>query len=125
LNDKDLKDNQLLLIANYFTSTSVDEACEKTGIDRSTFYLWLKDEKFKDALHEKRKEITDYAINRLRGTITKATDVLIKLMDSDSEKARHLAARDLLGYAFKSIEIQEIEDRLSKIEQHLSGGQKL
>jgi hypothetical protein len=106
-----------LLISNLLTSPTIDEACEKTGINRKTYYLWLKDKKFKDALKRQRNGVVKEAINRLKCSTTRAVDELIKLLDTSRPELRRATCKDILDYSLRVIELEDIEERLDRIEK--------
>lgn len=112
-----LNNRQLLAIPRILSSPSVEEGCKKARVSRTTFYAWLKDNDFKTELKHQRDEMIKDALDRLKCAITKATTELIKLMDSSREDIKRLACRDIIGYALKSIEIDDIEQRLDKVER--------
>ncbi len=112
-----LTNRQLLSIPRILSSPSVEEGCKKARISRTTFYFWLKDDGFKTELKRQRDEMIQDALDRLKCAITKATTELIKLVDSSREDIRRLACRDIIEYALKSIEIEDIEQRLDKVER--------
>jgi len=116
-NKNKLTSKQLLTIPYIFNSSSIEEACRKAKICRGTYYLWLKDENFRDYLKEKRKEIVSEALDKLKTSIEKAVSALIKLTSSKNESISRLASRDIIEYALKAIEFEEFEGRLEKLEQ--------
>lgn len=112
-----LNNRQLLSIPRILSSSSVEEGCKKARVSRTTFYAWLKDDDFKTELKRQRDEMIQDALDRLKCAITKATTELIKLMDSSREDIKRLVCRDIIEYALKSIEIDDIEQRLDKVER--------
>jgi len=116
-NKNKLTSKQLSTIPYIFNSSSIEEACRKAKICRGTYYLWLKDENFRDYLKEKRKEIVSEALGKLKTAIEKAVSTLIKLTSSKNESISRLASRDIIEYALKAIEFEEFEGRLEKLEQ--------
>ena len=112
-----LTDKQLLVIPYILNSFSIEEACKKAGMCRGTYYLWLKDDNFKSFLDEKRKEMIKEALDALKTAVKKAVSVLIKLTSSKNENIRRFAAKDILDYALKSIELEELELRLKRVEE--------
>ena len=112
-----LTDKQLLVIPYILNSFSIEEACQKAGMCRGTYYLWLKDDNFKSFLDEKRKEMIKEALDALKTAVKKAVSVLIKLTSSKNENIRRFAAKDILDYALKSIELEELELRLKRVEE--------
>ena len=51
--------------------------------------------------------------------MNKAVDRLIELVGSSKEEVSRLAANSIIIHALKSIELEEVEERLAKIEEHL------
>ncbi len=111
-----LTNRQLLAIPFILSSASVEEGCKKARVSRTTFYTWLKNDEFKAELKRQRDEMIQGAFDRLKCAISKATIELIKLMDSSREDIKRLACKDVIELAFKSIELEEIEERLVKVE---------
>ena len=111
-----LTDKQLLVIPYILNSFSIEEACQKAGMCRGTYYLWLKDDNFKSFLDEKRKGMIKEALDALKTAVKKAVSVLIKLTSSKNENIRRFAAKDILDYALKSIEL-DVVPKLTKEEK--------
>lgn len=120
LETKKLTNRQLLAISQIITSSTLEEARIKAKISKGTLYAWLKEEAFKAELKRQRDEVVNEAMDRLKCAISKAVDGLIALMDSKQPYLKHRASKDIIDYALKSIEIEDIEERLNKIEQTLS-----
>ena len=112
-----LSNKQLLAITHILNSPSIEEACKKIGIARSTYYAWLKIEAFKAELKRQRDETVESALNSLKFAITKAVEELIRLTEAKREEVRRLACHDIIAYVLKSVEIEEIEKRLDSIEK--------
>lgn len=116
----ELSNRQLLAISQIIASTTLEEARRKAKISKGTLYAWLRDDAFKAELKRQRDEVIKESLARLKSAITKAVEELIKLMDSSRPELRRLASKDILEYALKSIELEEIEERLDKVEQAIS-----
>jgi hypothetical protein len=114
-----LTNRQLLAINQIIASSTLEEARKKARISKGTLYTWLKDEAFKAELKRERDEVVNEALSRLKKAITKAVDGLIKLMDSQRPDLRRWVFKDIIDYTLKSIEIEDIEERLDKIEKHI------
>lgn len=110
---------QALVMVHILNSSSIEEACQKAGISRGAYYLWLKDDNFKAELKRQRKELINEGIDRLKCAVNKAVDRLIELVGSSKEEVSRLAANSIIIHALKSIELEEVEERLAKIEEHL------
>ena len=115
-----LTPKQKNFIHHYIASPSIEIACKKAGIDRRTFYNWMKKEEFKEYLETKQKEVVEEALKRIKLSITKAVDNLIECLNSDDERMRRLTSKDILDYFIKVNELQDIEQRLEKLEKRLS-----
>ena len=110
-----LTNRQLLAISQIIASKTLEEACRKTKISKATLYAWLKESTFKAELKRQRDEVVDEALDRLKCALSKAVDGLIALMDSKQPYLKHRASKDIIDYALKSIELEDIEERLDKV----------
>lgn len=112
-----LTNRQLLAINHILNSPSIEQACQNAKVSRPTIYKWLKDETFKAELKRQRDEVVNGALDRLKGAITKAVEELIKLTGAQREEVRRLACNDIITHTLKTLEIEDIEQRLEKIER--------
>ncbi len=112
-----ITDQQLSAIPVILDSSSVNELCKKLGISRTTYYDWLKNEDFKSELKEQRMRVVREALDRLKCAMTKAADELVRLLDSPRDVVRRLACQNIIEYGLKSIELEELEQRLEKVER--------
>ena len=112
-----LVEKQQMVIAHILSSKSIEEACDKAGISRTAYYSWLKDDAFKQELKRQRDELIEYAMGKLKLSVTKAVDELVGLMNSKREDIRRGACRDIIEYALKAIELEDIGQRLEKVER--------
>lgn len=104
----------------FASNLTIEEACERAGISRNTFYEWLKEPQFKSELDRLRNEIVSEAVNHLKVTSTKAAKTLGNLLErDDSPTVQRAAANDVLGHVMKFMELKELEDRLADIERHM------
>lgn len=114
--NENLSAKQLLAIPILIEEPSISRAAERIGLGRTQIHEWLKDPHFKAELEEQRKLCVDEAISVLKGNMTKAAAVLAGLLDSENETIQRGVANDILDKAMKFIELQEFEDRLTKLE---------
>jgi len=117
MTENNLSDRQLISISHYLDAPSIEETCRRAEISKPTFYSWLKDDNFKTELKKQRDILIKESLDKLKCAINKATEGLIKLMESSREDVRRLACSEVLKHALKSIEIEEIEERLEKVER--------
>ncbi len=116
---QELSSRQIKAALNYLSAPSVDEACKKSNIARSTFYKWMQDENFSSFLAQKREEITREALSRLKDSLVGAVSKLVSLVNSDNEQIARLSSKDIIDYVLKTIELEKIEQRMVKIEEAL------
>lgn len=115
--ERKLTNRQLLAMPHIIASFSIEDASQKAKVSRSTLYNWLKEGNFKAELKRQRDEIVRNALDRLKSAITKAVEELIKLTEAQREEVRRLACNDIITHVLKSIEIEDIEQRLDKVER--------
>ena len=116
---KSLTAKQLKAIPFILTADSIDGAAKEAKIGRETIYRWMKQKHFKEKIEQKRQELFEEGLNRLRAATDKAAITMIALLDSDDETSRRLAAKDILSFALKAIETQDLEERIERIEEIL------
>ena len=75
-------------------SPSTEEACRRARINKTTVYEWLRDETFRHELKRQRVAVIERALDSLKATIAKASETLVKLLDSDKEAIRARAAEN-------------------------------
>ncbi len=115
-----LSKRQTQALPIFASNLTIEEACERAGISRNTFYEWLKEPQFKSELERLRNEIVNEAVNHLKMTSTKAAKTLGDLLErDDSPTVQRAAANDVLGHVMKFMELKELEDRLADIERHI------
>ena len=115
-----LTNRQILAINQIIASPTLEEARVRAKISKGTLYAWLKDGPFKAELKRQRDEVIQEALNCLKGGLARAVDELLTLLASQNPNLRYRACRDVIEYALKSIELEEIDERLSKVEAALA-----
>lgn len=96
---------------------TIESAAKSVGVSRTSLWAWMKIEPFQARLTDARAELFREGMNALKGSMSKAASVLVKLMDSRSENVKRLAASAILGLGLKANESIEIEERLSRLER--------
>ena len=87
------------------------------SFSRATFYNWLQDSTFKDEFEKQRKAVIDLALHELKIGAEEAVHVLRRLLKAKSESIRLRASISIIDYIAKFIELEEIERRLSLVEE--------
>ncbi len=118
-NQEKLTDRQIKALPFIIASPTYTAGCKKAKLDRKTFYTWLENPAFKQALDRQQKAISERAFGMLAQNVTQAVECLAGLVDGQDKRLARLASKDLLDYQIKFLELQEIEARLAAIEKRL------
>ena len=89
-------------------------------ISKGTVYGWLKKEVFRGELRRQRQEVVRRALEALQANVAKATDTLVKHLDSERENISMRAAENIIEYTQKALEHEELERRIEALEAKLS-----
>ena len=100
-------------------TASIEEGCKRARVSKAAFYLWLAQDAFKEELRRQREELTRTALDTLKAGIAKATETLVKLLDSDKETIQARAAEDIIEFTQKAIEYEELEKRIDALEDRI------
>lgn len=119
---KKLNDNQKKFIVAMLSSSTIAEATQKAGISTQTGYNYMSNQTVKDELKKLRRDSFEQATSKIVDSVDEAVEVLREVMADDEEvgATRVQAARTIIANAFKSYELQEIEERLENIERVLA-----
>lgn len=115
--DDDLTPAQHRAVSALLEQPSVRKAAEVAGVKERTLYHWLKNGEFAAAYRTARREATQQAIARLQQVSGAAVAVLCQLMTSSTPAVRLGAARTVLEFAVKAVEIEDLTARLEALEQ--------
>lgn len=115
-----LTNRQLKAIPLIVASPTYTEGCKKAQINRTTFYEWLKEPEFKAELDRQRDEVTAQAFGVLSQGLTKAVETLVELLDSQDSRLKRLAAKDVIDFIIRHKENEDLDKRLTDIENLLA-----
>jgi len=118
--NKELTGRQLRAISHLLAAPSIEEGCKRARVSKAAVYEWLKSESFKAELKRQRYQLTQIALDALKANVAKATQTLVRLLESASEQIQCRAAEDILEFAQKAIEHEELERRLEALEARIS-----
>lgn len=119
--DKELTTNQSNFIVNLMNSNSISEASKKTGVAKSTGYGYMRMDhvirEYERLKRDKFKRSTDRIVN----LVDNGVEVMDEIMNDENETGatRVSAVKTVWANAFKSYEMQEVEERLERIESLL------
>ena len=114
-----LADKQLRVIPFLLAAPSIEEGCKRAKVSKATVYGWLKEEAFREELKRQRERIVEGALETLKANVTRATETLVKLLDSDKEGIRVRVAEDIIEFTQKVIEFEELERRIGALEERI------
>ena len=99
---------------------STEEGCKRAGVSKAAVYEWLKDDAFRQELKRQRDEVIGQALDSLKSNIAKATKTLVKHLDSRHENISIRAAENIIEFAQKALEHEELERRVEALEAKLA-----
>lgn len=117
-----LTDKQLRVIPFLLEAPCIEEGCKQARVSKATVYAWLKEEAFREELRKQREEVVRGALETLKANTAKATETLVKLLDSDKEGIQARAAEDIIEFTQKAIELEDLERRIAAIEERQDQG---
>jgi hypothetical protein len=92
---------------------------KKAKVNRSTFYKWVKEPEFKAELDRQRDEVAAEAFGVLSQSLTKAVETLVALLDHKDDRLKRLVIKDIIDFTVRHKEIEDLDKRLTEIEQRL------
>ena len=113
-------------VAALLTQRNVEEAARTVGISTATLMRWMKEPDFQKAYREARRAAFGQSIARLQqGTSAAATTLIKLLLDQNTPASvRARVADSIFDHAAKAIEIEDIEARVSALEQSIGVDKK-
>ncbi|MEP7353758.1 MAG: transposase family protein [Acidobacteriota bacterium] len=108
-------------IAALMTCKSVEDAARSCGIGVSTLMRWMKLAEFDREYKKARRTVLLQATSRAQQSSTAAISVLLKLMADPATPpaVRARSAEMVLNLGIRSVEVEDIDDRLAELEQGL------
>ena len=106
-------------IAALLTARNVEEAAKSIGVATRTLIRWQQVPEFQTAFREARRAAFGQSIARLQQASAAAVSTLLKIMVDPNAPAsvRVRAADSVLDKAVKAVEAEDIQVRLTALEQ--------
>ena len=114
LTTKQAKTIPILLAAKNY-----EKGCKSARISKTTFYKWMQDEGFAAEFDRQRSKIAEAAFGMIGQNIEKAVGVLVGLLDTGDDRVKRLTANDVIGHFLKHKELDDLEERIQRVEQQL------
>ncbi|RHK02288.1 phage replication protein [Enterococcus casseliflavus] len=120
--NKELNIRQEKFLKALLEAGTIEQACRMAGINKTTGYKYLKDEAFLVEYRKLRREAMQQVTARLQKKSEEAVDVLAEIMNDkdNSPNARVQAAKNTLDVAYRSIELDDIAERIEKVEAFMN-----
>jgi activator of 2-hydroxyglutaryl-CoA dehydratase len=116
-NPAGLTDRQKRALPYLAVAPSIQDACRQAKIRPDTYYRWLKEPIFVNALKKQQNELVTDAMNCFRVNIGRAVATLVSLLDSENDFLKRSVANDIITHFLKYRELSEIEERLETVEK--------
>lgn len=117
--NKPLTYRQQKAIALLMAGKDKSAVAQEIGISRNTLYKWQKQENFRAALRKAEAALVSDIAGQLARLGSKAQSVLSEQMKEESSPQALSAARAVLGFIPKFLELAQFEERLSALEEAL------
>jgi len=91
--NEELSARQLRVTPYLLGAFSVEQGCKRARVSKAAVYAWLRDETFRQELKRQRDAVIERALDSLKANISKATETLVKLLDSDTNRQSRRAPR--------------------------------
>ena len=111
-------------IAALLSQRNIEEAARAVGIGAKTLLRWMRLPEFDSAYRHARRDAFSQSIARLQQAATAAVTTLLKVMvDQQATVSSRVRAADaVLNHATRAFELDEIEARVSELEQAAEAG---
>lgn len=98
---------------------SIHDAAEASGTPERTLFRWLQDPAFSAAYRQARREVLSMATARLQRAAETAVETLEAVMKDAiaTPAARVSAARAVIEFALKGLEMEDLEARVEALEK--------
>ena len=106
-----------VLTASVASGLSIKDASVVAGCSESTGYTISCSDEFKTEVCRLRSEAVQQAVDVLTSNVTKASNALVKLLDSADEKVVLAAATKLMGMLPELQDLAELRARVDSIER--------
>lgn len=99
------------------SGSSIRDACKSIGCSEATGYGLASTDEFRQLVAQIRTQAIQQAVGILTNAATKASQALVKLLDSSDEKIILSAASKLLDRVGPMQELHELRSRIDQIEK--------
>lgn len=112
-------DKRTIVLEALLAGKSQAAAARLARISRRTVVRWMTAPDFAGKLTQSRTEAFTEALAALKGGAAPAVQTLLKNLKSRRPSERRQAAKEILAFAFKGVELEDLEARLVKLEKYM------
>lgn len=112
----EISSKQEKLIAFLVTETTIDGACEKAGVNASTYWRWMQQKNFLREYRWARRSILESTIAKLQSVSHQAIETLERNLTCENPTAEIRAAQIILEQSIKGLEMLDVENRIEMLE---------
>jgi len=105
-------------IAALIAEQTIRDAAARSGITEQTLFRWLKDKNFNAEYMRARRDAVQQAVARMQSATCEAVETLRAVMNDCKARGseRVSAAKAIIDFAYKGIDLEDFAARLSAIE---------
>lgn len=110
---------QELALRAIISHPTLKEAARAAGVSDATLWRYMQDEEFSKRLREARRDALSHTAVRIQQASSEAVTVLrdVMLKEDSPASARITAARTLLDYSFRVVELDEIKAQIEELKE--------
>ena len=99
---------------------TIEKAAAAVGVSHVTLWRWMQTEEFQQAYRKARRQAFSQSLARLQHAASAATATLLKIMvDREAPAASRVrAAAHVLENALRGMELEDLEVRVRRLEDH-------
>jgi len=124
--EKEARTRERAIVA-LLTAPRLEDAARQSGVSKSTLCRWLQEPAFQDAFRAARRRVLEAALSSLQEAAAAAVAALKRNLGCRKASVEVQAARAILDYSMRSVELLELEERVRQLEAslgHRVGGRR-
>jgi hypothetical protein len=124
--DSKLTPIQERAIVALLANSTIKRAAKSIGVDETTLWRWLQDKDFHAAYRTARRESVSQAMARLQQASSEAVNTLREIVKDKGQPApaRVSAAKAILEFSIKAVEIEDLAQRVEELESVMAATAK-
>ena len=121
-NRNKLSRNQEKALAALLSQPSVHDAAQAVGVGERTLWRWLQANDFKEAYRKARSQLVSRAIAHIQAGMGDAVRTLKDIIADKNAPptVRVSAAKAMIDFGMKGIEIEDLEYRVSELQKRIT-----